>query len=236
VTYEAVDVAPAELPRALVELRSIGAAGNVTIPHKEPVAAHCDELTVLARRVGAVNTFWCADGALIGDNTDVGGFAAAATRLLGTVALSRLRSVALLGAGGAAAAVVAAVEQWRGPHVRVHSRSPERTHRLCDRFPDVASPAARPDDAVRGAQLVVNATPLGLLGDAMPIDPERLDTDAAVIDLVYRRGGTPWVRAAARTGRQAADGMEVLLEQGALAFEQWFGLAPDRDAMRAALA
>lgn len=235
-TYEALDVAPPELGGLLAELRAVGAAGNVTIPHKEAVASHCDGLTALARRVGAVNTFWCADGMLVGDNTDVGGFTAAATRLLGPGPLARLRSIALFGAGGAAAAVLAAVEQWRGPPVRVHSRSPERTRRLCERFGGVASPAGSLEDAVRGAELVVNATPLGLSNDAMPIEAERLEPDAVVIDLVYRRGGTPFVRAAARAGRRAIDGTEVLLEQGALAFERWFGVPPDRGAMRSALA
>ncbi|MDQ3949565.1 MAG: shikimate dehydrogenase [Gemmatimonadota bacterium] len=233
--YEALDVPPADLGRTLGTLRAIGAAGNVTIPHKEAVAAHCDGLTPVARRAGAVNTFWCGGGRLIGDNTDVGGFEVVAANLLGRPEGMRSISVALLGAGGAAAAVLVAVERWTDARVRVFSRSGDRTRRLCARFPGLAEAVETADDAVRGADLVVNATPIGLTDDLMPIDPARLEPGAAAIDLVYRRGGTPWTRAATRLGRRAVDGTAVLLEQGALAFERWFGLAPDRTVMREAL-
>ena len=233
--YEALDVAPSELDHVLAELQSMGAAGNVTIPHKEAVAALCDELTPLALRVGAVNVFWCEDGRLIGDNTDVGGFEAAAIQLLGDIRRDPPRRVAVLGAGGAAAAVLAAVERWPGARAHVHGRSPARARGLCARFAAIATAVDRLDAAVRGAGLVVNATPVGLASDDLPVDPSLLARDTAVIDLVYRPGGTAWTRAAARLGLRAIDGTTVLLEQGALAFERWFGIAPDREAMREAL-
>jgi shikimate dehydrogenase len=234
-TYEALDVAPAELGRTLGELRSIGASGNVTIPHKEAVAAQCDGLTSIARRAGAVNTFWCDGGRLVGDNTDVGGFEVVAGSLLGGFLNAPSISVAVLGAGGAAAAVLAAVERWPGARARVFSRSPDRTRRLCARFAGLADSAETADDAVRGATLIVNATPIGLADDGLPIDPATMEAGAVAIDLVYRRGGTPWTRAAARLGLRATDGTAVLLEQAALAFERWFGVPPDRDVMREAL-
>jgi shikimate dehydrogenase len=86
--------------------------------------------------------------------------------------------------------------------------------------------------------LVVNATPIGLAGagDAeMPVDVNRLPRGADVLDLVYRPGETAWVRAARARGHRAADGLAMLVEQGALAFERWFGMAPDRPAMWAAV-
>jgi shikimate dehydrogenase len=233
--YEALDVEAAGLERTLDDLRSSGAAGNVTIPHKEAVAAHCDVLTTVARRADAVNTFWCEGGRLLGDNTDVGGFEAVARGLLGELGAAGAISVAVLGAGGAAAAVLAAIERWPGGRARVFSRSADRTLRLCARFASFAEPAATAADAVRHATLIVNATPIGLADDAMPIDPATLDRGATAIDLVYRHGGTPWTRAAAKLGLRATDGTAVLLEQGALAFERWFGIRPDRDAMREAL-
>ena len=233
--YESLDVPPAELEQTLNDLRSNAAAGNVTIPHKEAVVPHCDGLTPVARRAGAVNTFWCEGGRLIGENTDVGGFEAVAGALLAGPRRARPISVAVLGAGGAAAAVLAAVERWPGARARVFSRSADRTRSLCARFAGLADPADTGDEAVRDAGLVVNATPIGLIDDAMPIDPARLERDAAVIDLVYRRGGTAWTRAAAGLGLRATDGIAVLLEQGALAFERWFGVAADRDVMREAL-
>jgi shikimate dehydrogenase len=233
--YEALDVRPAELPGALDALRSIGGAGNVTVPHKPAVAAQCDELTALARRAEAVNTFWCEDGRLIGDNTDVSGFQAAVTELLGRAETPRPRSVAVLGAGGAAAAVLAAIEQWPDTRARVFSRSSQRTRALCARFADLARAVSSAEEAVRRADLVVNATPIGLADGAMPIDPRHLEGGTAVLDLVYGRGGTAWTRAAAQLGLRARDGTTMLIEQGALAFERWFGVPADRAVMREAL-
>jgi hypothetical protein len=107
--YEALDTPPDTLASVLDALISERAAGNVTIPHKEAVHARCDLRTPMAERVGAVNTFWCTlDGRLCGDNTDVSGFAAAARALLGDAAPTGL-AIALVGAGGSAAAVLVPV-------------------------------------------------------------------------------------------------------------------------------
>jgi len=227
--YEAVDVAPAELGRTVATLRSQRAAGNVTLPHKQAVARLCDTLTPLAARVGAVNTFWMDGDALVGDNTDVGGFDLAARALLGRTPAG-LR-VALLGAGGSASAVLAAVDGWDGCSVRVWSRTPERSAELSSRFAGVAEPVEFMADALRGADLVVNATPIGFSDDDVPMPPALAARHAALFDLVYRPGETPWVHAARAVGRRACDGLPMLIEQGALAFERWFGVAPDREAM-----
>jgi shikimate dehydrogenase len=87
------------------------------------------------------------------------------------------------------------------------------------------------DDAVDGAAIVVNATAIGLTDDQQPVGVERMPSDAAIIDLVYRRDETAWVRAARARGHRAIDGLPMLIEQGALAFQRWFGIAPDRDVM-----
>lgn len=233
--YEAMDVAPSELPAVVRELVAARGAGNVTVPHKEAVAALCDRRTPLAERVGAVNTFWVADDdALVGDNTDVGGFDALARQVIGH-APSSCR-VALLGAGGAAAAVLAAIEQWPACEVTLVNRTRERAERLAARFPVVTQIAERSEHAVRDADIVVNATSIGLRDDAHPVPVDAFHDRQMVIDLVYRRGGTPWVRAARARGLVADDGLGMLLEQGALAFEQWFGIAAPRDVMRDALA
>jgi shikimate dehydrogenase len=231
--YEALDVAPADLDAALDRLVAANAAGNVTIPHKERVAARCARRSPLAERVGAVNTFWVEDGALVGDNTDVGGFLA----LLAATApdVDRERPVAMLGAGGAAAAVLVALEDQGFRDVRVHGRTAARAAALCTRVA-VARPVDDPASVLDDAALVVNATPVGLAGDALPVPVHRLAADAVVLDLVVRRGETPFVQAARARGLRAAGGLEMLLAQGALAFERWFGIAPDRDAMRASVA
>ena len=234
--YEALDVAPSELPRALDALIESRSAGNVTIPHKAVVAERCDLRSALAERVGAVNTFWCTlDGRLCGDNTDVPGFEAAARALLGDTPTSGLE-VALIGAGGSAAAVLVAAERWPDARVRVWSRRPERAAALADRFPTVAEAIEDRAGVLDSATLIVNATPLGLRDDdPFPVEIGALPRGAAVLDLVYRPGETGWVRAARRVGHRAADGLPMLIEQGVEAFARWFGAPPDREVVWAAV-
>jgi shikimate dehydrogenase len=232
--YEARDVAPDDLDAVLDELARERIAGNVTIPHKGAVAARCARLTPLAERVGAVNTYWHEGGQLVGDNTDVGGLDASVRALLGAE-LGSAR-VALIGAGGSAAAVLAAAERWGSARVAIHNRDMHRAERLAARFPAVARVASSLDDALRGATLVVNATPVGMRDSAHPVPIERIPAGAAVFDLVYRAGETAWVTAARNAGHRSADGMGMLVEQGALAFTRWFGVEPDRAAMWRAMA
>ena len=227
--YRALDVAPAQLADVVRALVARGAAGNVTVPHKRAVAALCDQLTVVARRAGAVNTWWTDDGRLFGDNTDVGGFNFTVEQLLGRRPANQ--RVALLGAGGAAAAVLVAAEHWPNSYVRVHARTAGRAVDLCEPFGEHAHAVRTLDEALDGATLVINSTPVGMTDDLMPLAVERLPRKAAAIDLVYRRGGTAWVRALRARKRVAVDGLPMLIEQGALAFERWFGGRADREAM-----
>jgi shikimate dehydrogenase len=227
--YETLDVAPDDLPRTVRSLRETNASGNVTIPHKEAFAALCARRSPIAERCAAVNTFWHENGELVGDNTDVGGVDAIALALLGSARATA--TVALLGAGGSAAAVLAAAERWGSAHVSVYNRNMDRARSLAERFPSVTSVADSIEHALEGAVLVVNATPVGLRDDGHPVPVEKLRPDAAVFDLAYRAGETSWVRAARDAGHRAADGEGMLVEQGALSFERWFGIEPDRDAM-----
>jgi len=232
--YEALDVPPSELRGVLALLVAERAAGNVTIPHKERVREACGVLSSLAQRAGAVNTFWLNElGVLCGDNTDVEGFEMLLESMGGQTNGAR---VACLGSGGAAAAVCTAVERWPGASLQLWSRTPERSRALAERFAPLVRLASSAPEAVAGASLVVNATPIGMRDDAMPVPLPLLPRDAYVMDLVYRPGETRWVREARRAGHVAADGREMLLQQGALAFERWLGVAPDLGVMRAALA
>lgn len=227
--YEAFDVEPNAFDGLLRRLRELRAGGNVTVPYKERMRAACDAVSPLADRVGAVNTFWISDDeSLIGDNTDVGGFDATARELLGRTPSDL--TVGVIGAGGSAAAVLAAVESWDRCIAHVYNRTPERARILCERFGSVANPV---DDigAVAGAQLVVNATSVGLRDDAFPIDPALIAPGTVVVDLVYRPGETAWVKAVRSRGHTSRDGIAMLVEQGALAFERWFGVTADRAAM-----
>lgn len=232
-TYEAIDVAPDALAPTARALSEVNAAGNVTVPHKVDFAALCNSLSPVARRTGAVNTFWTDDGMLVGDNTDVGGFDAAVRATVGIP--DGPFEVAVLGAGGAASAVLAAVERWQDAKVRLWSRTMARAERLAGQYPRTARAEWDVAEALHGAALVVNATPVGLESGAMPVDPALLDSRTAVFDLTYRRGETDWVHACRARGLRASDGLPMLLEQGAIAFARWFGRAPDRQAMWAAV-
>ena len=232
--YEALDVPPDALGDTLDELVTAKAAGNVTVPHKEAVFARCARRSDLAERVGAVNTFWVEGGELVGDNTDVGGF----LDLLSHTAPNAdpARPTAIIGAGGSAAAVLVALQRAGFADVRVSARTVSRAVALCER---IAYGHASENDveAIRGAGLVINATPLGMNGRDVPFDVARVERDAAVLDLVYLRNGeTPVVQAAHARGLIAASGLGMLLGQGARSFELWFGIAPDRDAMQESVA
>jgi shikimate dehydrogenase len=231
-SYDGVNVAPGDLEQTIEEIRRDGVAGNVTRPHKVAFHDACDVLTPTALRVRAVNTFWVQNGRLHGDNTDVEGFAYSANDLIGDASGA---VVLLLGAGGAAAAVLAAIEKWSGARATVVSRSFDQSQLLAARFPGVAAAGlSAPEEAAR-ANLIVNATPAGQHDDRYALDIDSIPREVAVIDLVYRRGETPWVRALRARGNVARDGMAMLLEQGALSFIRWFGREPDRDAMRRAV-
>lgn len=235
VAYDALDVSVARLADVIEEIRDTRAAGNVTSPHKTAFHDACDWLTPIARRVGAVNTFWVDDGRLHGDNTDVEGFSVTTRALLkGDVAG---RNVLLLGAGGAASAVLAAVERWPHTRVAILSRDPSRAAALAERYADVARVETDAPRAAERATLIVNATPVGQYDDLHPLDVSIVPHGAAVLDLAYRprSGETPWIRALRERGNPAWNGTALLLEQGALSFKRWFGKEPDRDAMRRSL-
>jgi len=232
VRYEALDVGDDQLNATLAALVATGAAGNVTIPHKERVAARCDVLTPLAERLGAVNTWWVEDFRLHGDNTDVGGFDDAAAALMGE--RPRGMKIAVLGAGGSARAVVAAIADWPDCEVAIWARTPARAQALL-RLGPIGHTTVEEfmAQAVRGAWLVVNTTPIGMRDEQLPVNPGLLRQGAACLDLVYRRSGpTPFVQLARDQGRRADDGLGMLIAQGARSWQRWFGdMVPDRSAM-----
>lgn len=232
VRYEALEVRDDALDATLAALVTEGAAGNVTIPHKERVAMRCDVLTPLAARLGAVNTWWVESGRLHGDNTDVGGFDDAAVALMGE--LPRGMKITVLGAGGSARAVVAAIAGWPDCEVSIWARTPASAESLVELGPTGQTQVEGDmTQAVLGAGLVVNATPIGMHDEQVPVDPGLLCEGAACLDLVYRRSGvTPFVQLARAQGRRADDGLQMLIAQGARSWQRWFGdVVPDREVM-----
>ena len=245
--YTLFPVPPEGLADAVRGIRALGLAGaNVTIPHKEAVAALVDEQSADARRCGAVNTLVLQDGRLVGHNTDVGGFGRAAAE-----AGVKVRDAVLvvLGSGGAARAVAVAAGQGQAAEVWVAGRRRERAERLVQdlqpHFPGtrlgaVPLDARQLQQLMARADLVVNATPLGTLGEGAAellelAHPAWLKERGAVMDLVYRPVRTPWVEAARARGVHAVSGGLMLLYQGALAFELWTGVPAPVPTMRRAL-
>jgi shikimate dehydrogenase len=235
--YLALPCVPAALEGLLRGITAAGGAGNITIPHKEQAARLLDVPSTAVETTGACNTFWLEDGRVHGDNTDVDGFTAAARELVGPPAGAR---VLVLGSGGAARAAVAALLAGRAHAIHLRTRNPDRARTLCEHL----DPRGRHITVIDGEEplrregydLVVNATPLGLApDDARPLDLDQPGRVGAVLDMVYRPGSTQWVRDANRRGIPAADGLPMLLYQGAAAFRRWFGRDPDVQVMRAAV-
>ena len=213
-----------------------GGAGNVTLPHKEKAASVLDKPLEAVRRTGACNTFWGESGKLCGDNTDVEGFRRAQRHFLDGAATGY--RVLLLGAGGAARAALVSLIDDGVQDVLILNRTVERARAVARRIGgDRVRVAESHSDVDDGEfDLVVNTTRLGLHSDdELPFDLERLSRADAVMDLVYGPSATAFVAASKRLGIPAVDGGEMLVHQGAAAFERWWGEEAPIDAMRQAL-
>lgn len=219
-------------------LARAGGGGNVTIPHKEKAATLLDERSEAVRRTGACNTFWGDDrGRVHGDNTDVDGFRRALRDFLdGPV--RGIRAL-LLGGGGAARAALLGLVQEDADEICVYNRTAERARAVARR---IGGQKARVVPIFRHLEgedfdLVVNATSLGLdPDDESPIDFGVLHRAGAAMDLVYGRHTTAFVQAAENHGIRATDGLEMLVQQGAVSFERWWAREAPLEAMRAMVA
>ena len=232
--YEAIDVAPEDLDSTLAEMSRTTCAGNFTMPHKKAAMHSMRVISDVAHHVGAVNTFWGDGyGALDGDNTDVAGFDGAARDLLGEIQPG-LR-VAVLGAGGAAAAALTAIDEWPAATASVHARDLARAMSMRMRHSAVVRACSMRDPCLADADLVINATPIGMGSDDSPVELDRLRAGCAVLDLVYSPKETELVRSARAAGHRASDGLRMLLHQGVAAFTLWFHEAPDEAVMWNAL-
>jgi shikimate dehydrogenase len=226
-----------EVPRgegaaALAAMRALGLGGlSVTMPHKQDAARACDELTPAAAVLDSVNTVVPgADGGLLGASTDGEGF----LRSVRDHGVDPGAGPALvLGAGGAARAIALALA-GAGADVTVAARRPEAAEAAAGVAPGARGvPLAGCDP--RGFALVVNATPLGMQGEAWEVfDAERLNPGQFVVDTVYHPMETPLLAAARAGGVPCTNGLGMLVHQAALAFELWTGVEAPLDAMRAA--
>lgn len=229
--YVHLQVKAAELPAALNGLKALGfRGGNVTVPHKEAALALVDEADAAARRIGAVNTLViAADGCLIGRNTDAYGFLANLQN--GAAGFAADAGPALvLGAGGAARAVLAALIDAGCPQLRLSNRTEARAQALRHAFGPTVTvvPWQARVAALDGAALVVNTTSLGMTGQApLDLDLTPLPRSALVTDIVYAPLVTPLLAAAAARGNPTVDGLGMLLHQAVPGFAAWFGVRPE---------
>lgn len=236
-SYEAIDVAPQAFARFAATLGDEGfAGGNVTIPHKEAAFAAASRHDAAAEMIGAVNTLWFEDGVLVGGNTDAAGFAANLDQR--APGWEHGGPAVVLGAGGAARAIVHALRQRGVADIRIVNRTLDRARDLADRFGAGVSAHATPQtgELLGDAGLLVNTTALGMHGnDDLAADPGLLPEAAVVTDIVYIPLETPLLAAARRRGLRTVDGLGMLLHQAVPGFERWFGIRPDVSAELRAL-
>ncbi len=237
--FVALPVAAGHGSRAVEAMRTLAIDGlSVTMPHKADVAAAVDELTAAASALGVSNCLFWREGRLVGDSTDGDGFVAAfASRFETTLEGSR---VLVVGAGGAARSIVEAVGRAGAAEVVVTNRSGGRAELAAGLAPQ--GRVGRYDDAdtVAAADVVVNATAVGMAGgpdaDGCPVPVEGLHAGQRVVDIVYQPRRTPFLAAAETRGAAVADGVGMLVHQAALAFERWTGVAAPIEAMTRAVA
>jgi shikimate dehydrogenase len=226
--YERADVGEGELAAFLSSLRERGyVGGNITVPHKETVFRLVSRRDAAAEAIGAVNTIWYERGSLVGGNTDAHGFI---TNLgLSVPDWDRFaRQAVVMGAGGAARAVVHALRAV-GLAVALVNRTAERARLLAEHFGGeitVHSPEELPR-LLPGADLLVNTTSLGMRGNPpLDLDLRPLKPEAIVYDIVYVPLETGLLKAARARGLRGVDGLGVLLHQAVPGFARWFGVTP----------
>ena len=241
VTYEALEVPPAALQEVVSSLRNEHVFGaNVTVPHKQAVVPFLDTLSDAAAAIGAVNTIVNDGGRLMGHNTDAAGFLRA---LIEADFGPHDKRVVVLGAGGAARAVVYALLTAGVAELGVYNRTPDKAEALVNAFSTLGTVnVIEPGDLdarVRGADGLVNTTSVGMARgghdpDTSPLPGALVPYRGFVCDIVYRPPKTRLLRDAEATGLRTQNGLPMLVYQGAEALELWTGRDAPVEVMRRA--
>lgn len=224
--YSAIPVAPTDLEQKLYELKNAGFKGvNVTIPHKESVMKFCDSISRDAQAIGAVNTIlFHASGIIEGHNHDGYGFITHARACIPDLDLS---TVMVLGAGGAARAIIYALKQAGAQKIYITNRNLERAENLAEEFSLTLVEWDDKENYLSGVTLLVNATSCGMIGQAaLDIDIKGLHDNAVVYDIVYKPLMTPLLLAARARNLRIITGLGMLIHQAAPAFQSFFGHTP----------
>ncbi|MFD0985796.1 shikimate dehydrogenase [Methyloligella solikamskensis] len=230
-SYEKVAVAPEDIESFLSSLGAQGFAGcNVTLPHKEAALRAADNVHAAARSIGAANTLWLSeDGRLEADNTDAYGFmthlkeSAPSLRLQGATAM-------LLGAGGAARAILYGLQKAGVERIVIANRTEARAAALAEAFDHGLETIAwdKAEGALKDCDLLVNTTSLGMDGQPpLEMSLKTLPKESVVADIVYTPLETPLLAEARARGNACVDGLGMLLHQAVPGFERWFGVRPE---------
>ena len=233
--FVAFSVNPDQLGEAIVGLRALNVAGiNVTVPHKSSVIPYLDEITPLAKKIGAVNTIRNENGLLIGTNTDISGF----IRSLGSLNFSpENKSIALLGAGGAARALVAGLANAGASRILIHNRTAERAESLLTEFSPIFPQTQLESVSMEILQattldLLINTTTVGMESGESPLDLSQCQEIEHLADIIYSPAQTTLLKQAEELGIPAINGSGMLLYQGCGAFTFWTGKQAPEDVMQ----
>lgn len=228
--YKTVDIAPDCLNEGVAELMDQGYAGfNVTVPHKIAIMDLCDELSPIAQEIGAVNTVTIKDGKLYGTNTDSYGFAQNIKESAKDWHFEDGKAV-VLGAGGAANAIVYALLEENVPQIIITNRSRDKAEALRTMNTDKIKVVDWEDrnSTFQDSNLIVNTTALGMSGKpTLEVDISNAPKSALVTDIVYAPLMTDLLSSANALGMQTITGIGMLLHQARPGFELWNGVLPD---------
>lgn len=239
--YSAWETTPDDLATGVASLRSEDYLGaNVTVPHKQAVMEHLDDIDDLATRIGAVNTIVNQEGRLLGSNTDALGFVNSLRSEAGVSAAGL--EVVLIGAGGAARAAAYALADERASALTIANRTVERAESLANEITETGIPVSAfglddPDflSACERADLIVNSTSVGMMHgpaeDKSPVPAEVISPGCVVYDMVYNPPKTPLLMDAERLGAKCVGGLPMLVYQGAAAWSRWTGREAPVDVM-----
>lgn len=245
--YVPFHVRPGDIAAALEGFKALNVVGiNVTLPHKQAVIPHLTSMSRQSELIGAVNTLSFREGGIHGDNTDADGFLQALREAAqdNMLFLRLFREVVVLGAGGAARAVVVALALAGAKQIVIANRTATKAVALAEEMQEKTGVAmqgmglmdTRVDAAVRDSTLLVNTATASMEADApLLIDGNSLSPHTFVYDIVYTPPVTPLMRAAAERGCKTLGGIGMLIHQGAIAFEKWTGVKPCLATLRHAL-
>jgi len=227
--FRAQQVKPEELGMVINEARSNIHAMAVTIPHKETMMPYLDRVDDMAKEIGAVNTVFNAKGKLIGYNTDCAG----AMRSLKVHTALERKSVAVLGSGGSARAIVYGLVNEKCL-VTIYSRNADKAKEMAGALGCEYTVWEKRNDAAK-ADIIINTTPIGKDGKELPVEESIIHKGQVVFDVSYSLNGTPLLNVAKSKNAIVINGLEMLLYQGMLQFELYSGLKAPEEAMRKAL-